>query len=189
MAHRVSWPVSAFWDYSISLYRRPRVQAVCLDLQRRHGLDVNLLLFACWLSSRGVKIDQATLARAQDAVAAWQAEVVRPLRALRRRLAAQISHAENGSLLARWPDLATALRSNVLSLELDGEHLAQLALTDVGADLKPTENPGVELAVLNLASFWPFRAEDAHNLQPLLEQAFPEAKDGQVTEALKSFPA
>ncbi|MGI9492931.1 MAG: TIGR02444 family protein, partial [Geminicoccaceae bacterium] len=50
----MDWPESPFWDYSLSLYGRPGVEQACLELQRRHGLNVNLLLFAFWLADRGV---------------------------------------------------------------------------------------------------------------------------------------
>ncbi len=183
----MSWPKSSFWNYSISLYRRPGIEAVCLELQRRHGLDVNLLLFACWLSSRGIELDPAALARARKAVVTWQTEVVRPLRALRRRLAARMDRADAGTLLACWPDQVAKLRQDVLTLELDGEHLAQLALTDIGVSLNATQSPGAELAALNLARFWSFCAEDVDGLEILLKQAFPDATSRQLVMALQAF--
>ena len=42
-----------FWDYSLALYGRPGVEACCLRLQDRLGVDVNLLLLCCWLAARG----------------------------------------------------------------------------------------------------------------------------------------
>lgn len=183
----MTWPKSPFWDFSLSLYGRPGVEWTCLELQRRHGLDVNLLLFACWLADQGIELDQAALARAEKAVSAWHIEVVRPLRALRRRLAARLDHAKPESLLGRWPDHVAKLRKDVMAIELDGEHLAQLALTGICVDLQPTREAGAELAGLNLARFWRFRPDDLDDLRILLQQAFPTATAKQLANALSSF--
>ena len=76
-----------FWDFSLAVYARPGVPAACLDLQDRLGLDVNVLLFAAWAGlGCGVRLSAEDLARVDSAIAPWRAEVVRPLRAVRRRV-------------------------------------------------------------------------------------------------------
>ena len=40
-----------FWEYSVQQYARPGVADTCLVLQDEHTLDVNMLLYAAWLSS------------------------------------------------------------------------------------------------------------------------------------------
>jgi len=40
-----------FWDFSLAVYRRPGVAAACLRLQDEAGVDVNLLLYFCWLAT------------------------------------------------------------------------------------------------------------------------------------------
>lgn len=76
-----------FWDFSLAVYRRPGVAAACLDLQDRRGADVNVLLFAAWAATAcGVRLTAEALARLDAAVAPWREEVVRPLRAVRRRV-------------------------------------------------------------------------------------------------------
>jgi hypothetical protein len=74
-----------------------------------------------------------------------------------------------------------------LRIELDGEHLAQLALTEAAADLQPTGQPGPGLAVLNLAQIWRFTADDLGELRTLLQQTFPAATEDQLTTALRSI--
>ena len=180
----MDWPDSPFWDYSLSIYGRPGVERACLELQRRHGLDVNLLLFSFWLADRGVDLDEATLALADQAVSTWHVEVIRPLRALRRRLAAQRVQADPKSLLGRWPDLVAKLQKDVLTIELDGEHLAQLALTDIGLGLRSTREPGAELAGRNLKQFRHFCSRDQDDLRTMLLQAFPAATEAEMIEAL-----
>ncbi|MGI9504973.1 MAG: TIGR02444 family protein [Geminicoccaceae bacterium] len=185
----MDWPESSFWNYSLSLYGRPGVEHSCLELQRRHGLDVNLLLFVFWSSDRGIEVHQAILARAEQAVSTWHVEVIRPLRALRRRLAAQRAKADPQSLLGQWPNHVAKLQKDVLAIELDGEHLAQLALTEIGEGLQPTREPGVDLAGFNLARFCPFCSHDLDDLRIMLKQAFPATTETEMTGALSSFQA
>ncbi|MFO1286955.1 MAG: TIGR02444 family protein [Rubrivivax sp.] len=90
-----------FWRFSLALWAQPPVVRACLALQDRHGADVNLVLLCCWMASRQQRLDRRTLARAMRLVGAWQADVVRPLRAARRALARALPAIEP----ARAPDL------------------------------------------------------------------------------------
>jgi uncharacterized protein (TIGR02444 family) len=171
----MDWPENPFWDYSIELYRHPEVEAACLELQERHGLDVNLVLLCCWQARRGVALDRAALARAEAVVASWQSEVVRSLRTLRRRLKARLADPEPGSVVELWPGLASAIRERALTLEIEGEHLGQLGLSRAVDGLPASAPPGVGLAASNLRAGWPFDGRDRHALRALLASAFPEA--------------
>ena len=76
-----------FWNFSLELYAGEGVAEACLDLQERRGCDVNILLFCCWLGASGRPTLTADRLRALlKASDAWQAEIVRPLRAVRRLL-------------------------------------------------------------------------------------------------------
>jgi uncharacterized protein (TIGR02444 family) len=180
----MSWPKEPFWDYSLALYTREGVAEACLELQRRHGLDVDLLLFACWLGSRGIVLDPAAAEQAREAVLAWQLEVVRPLRALRRRLGARLGNPKQESIHQLWADQAGTLRAGVKRLELDGEHLEQLALGRLGAAMTPAAEPGLPRAAANLASLFGFYPEDRTVLRRLLGAAFERAAPGTLEEAL-----
>ena len=72
---------SAFWDFSLAVYPREGVESACLELQERHRLDVNLVLFCCWVgaSGRGV-LEDDDLDRLLAATEPWQKEVVWPIR-------------------------------------------------------------------------------------------------------------
>jgi uncharacterized protein (TIGR02444 family) len=171
----VDWPANPFWDYAVELYRQKGVEAACLELQQRHGLDVNVVLFCCWLASRGIAADEAVLRRIVERAGAWQEEFVRPLRTLRSRLKVTLVEPQPGSIPARWPELIAALRRRVLALEIDGERLEQLLLAELAADLAGTATPGVALASINLRRYWRFAAADRAPLATLLQAAFPEA--------------
>ena len=132
------------------------------------------MLLCCWQASRGGALDPAALRRAQEAVASWQAEVVRPLRALRRRLKVRLADPEPGSVASAWPELAGSLRRRALALEIDGERLAQLALAHARSPAgRPGAPPGPRSPAANLRLYWPFDGRDRHALRALLAQAFP----------------
>jgi uncharacterized protein (TIGR02444 family) len=178
------WPANPFWDYALELYRRPGVEAACLELQQRHGVDVNIVLLCCWLAHRGVAADAAFLAQIAAAAEVWQQEVVRPLRAVRSQLKSALSAPQPGSIAARWPELAGALRQRVLALEIDGERVEQLMLAAFAADLSTETAPGVALASANLARYWRLGPPDRDALAMLLQAAFPDAPTSEIAAAL-----
>jgi uncharacterized protein (TIGR02444 family) len=180
----VDWPANPFWDYALELYRREGVEAACLELQQRHGLDVNVVLLCCWLARRGIPVDAAVLGGIAETTEAWQEEFVRPLRAVRNRLKTALAEPQAGSIAARRPELAAALRQRVLALEIDGERLEQLLLAELAADLTGGAMPGVVLAGANLCHYWRFAAADRQPLATLLQAAFPEAATSEVAAAL-----
>jgi uncharacterized protein (TIGR02444 family) len=180
----LKWPAEPFWDYSLALYGQAPVEAACLEVQRRHGLDVNLLLLCCWLGSRGVALGRRDLDELRRHVRDWQDEVVRPLRALRRRLKVRLAGVMGSGVVAPWPELAGALRARILALEFDAEHLEQLELGRCTASLAAIATPGVELAAANLARLWPFADDDRATLGALLAAAFPASGDVELAAAL-----
>jgi uncharacterized protein (TIGR02444 family) len=106
-----------FWRFSLAFYSRAGVAPALLGLQDRAGVNVNLVLFALWAGAcRGVRLAAADLARGEAAIAALDREVVRPLRALRRRLRE-----------AADPDMQ-ALRRRIAALELAAERHVQARL-------------------------------------------------------------
>ncbi|MFV0275847.1 MAG: TIGR02444 family protein [Parahaliea sp.] len=100
-----------FWQFSLDTYTRPGVAELCLAAQDRHGLDVNLLLFAVWLGRRGLALSQAQVAALLAETAVLRTSVIAPLRALRRQW----------KLLAE----AAALRPSLQALELAAERQLQ----------------------------------------------------------------
>lgn len=128
------------WDFALAVYAAEGVEAACLALQDRHGLDVNLLLYCCWAGLREpAALPPARLAAALAAVAPWQREVVAPLRALRRRLRRSVGEFA--------PAGTAPLRRAVKALELDAEYLALRRLAaHVAAASAGAEVAGAEVA-------------------------------------------
>ncbi len=133
------FPPSRFWDFSATLYARPGIAAACLRLQDRHGADVNLLLFAVWAAARGVTLDREAFRAAGQAVAGWQAAVVRPLRLLRRDLKMDPHGAS--------PDLAEIVRDRIKAAELDAEHVEQLILAQRRPGASDEASPAIRGAL------------------------------------------
>jgi uncharacterized protein (TIGR02444 family) len=110
----------AFWTFSCHFYQNQRVAASCLELQDRHGADVNLVLFALWAASRGRQLDAAAIAEADRVARPWREAITQPLRAARRAMKPP-------------PDGFDAvgvetLRQQVLAAELAAERLQQAAM-------------------------------------------------------------
>jgi uncharacterized protein (TIGR02444 family) len=110
-------PEEAFWRFSLAFYACPGVAPALLGLQDRDGLDVNLMLFGLWIgiSGRG-SLDCGALVAAKRVAGKMGAEIVEPLRALRRKLK---DHPDED---------VRRLRERVKALELDGEKLVQRRL-------------------------------------------------------------
>lgn len=116
-----------FWNFSLELYGAEGVAEACLDLQERRGCDVNVLLFCCWLAASGRPTLSADRLRAiLKASDAWQADVVTPLRAIRRKL-------KDGSWAGALPETVDAVRRRVADAELAAEHAEQLELANLYA--------------------------------------------------------
>jgi uncharacterized protein (TIGR02444 family) len=155
-----------FWDFSLEVYARPGVPEACVSLQDRQGLDVNILLYALWAGSRGRRLSKADCDALSAAASAWQDEVVRPLRSVRRAL-------KKTGVLAE----ERALRECVKRGELAAEQIEQRLLFDLGGlgDVVPDS---ISAAADNLllaarAGSAGTVEQDRHDLRVLLRAAFP----------------
>jgi uncharacterized protein (TIGR02444 family) len=128
-----------FWEFSLAVYGRPGVPAACVALQDRHGLDVNVLLFAAWAGvACGVALSAERLAAVDSAIAAWRQEVVRPLRAVRRRVKAEDD----------------ALYQRMKAVELEAERIQQDRLFALGG-LTPQPGGDARVALANMTLLLP----------------------------------
>ncbi|MGE4014540.1 MAG: TIGR02444 family protein [Alphaproteobacteria bacterium] len=178
----MDFPANPFWNFSLELYRAPNVAQACLALQERHGIDVNFLFFCVWLGRTGhgpyTRNDIAAFA---DRVAPWHEAVVKPLRAVRRRIKDPVG-AENR-------DLALAYRQRVQKIEIDAEHVEQVTLFEAVAQATPrAQEPAMaaDSAARNVMHYFALlgrrpTAGDVADLKLILGAAFAALTPKQVT--------
>jgi uncharacterized protein (TIGR02444 family) len=99
------------WNGIVALYADPALQHSLLRRQDEEALDVVLHLFTRWAAAQGHALDAAALAQAEALVAPWRAEVIAPLRTLRRSMKTQ----------SAGKPLCEAVRDTVKAAELAAE--------------------------------------------------------------------
>lgn len=143
-------PVPPLRDWAFAVYGRPGVEAACLELQDDHAMDVVALLWCIWAGRHLGAVDAETMERALAETGGWQAEIVAPLRSVRRLL-----RTAGGEDTAADRDVAARdrLRRQVADAELAAEEI-QLARLDAltgDAVVSPILGPPGAVAVrLNL---------------------------------------
>ncbi|MEQ9448645.1 MAG: TIGR02444 family protein [Rhodospirillaceae bacterium] len=134
------------WDFMTATYKEPGVEKACLALQKRHGADVNMILFCIWLAYRGAGSEHLAhyLGSALKLSRSWQSTMVEPLRTARNNLK---DHIENSGMSGADKDTAAALRERIKACELEMEHMETLALyalvpegEDKGIGTSPAES-------------------------------------------------
>jgi uncharacterized protein (TIGR02444 family) len=121
----VTEPQSRFWSFSLSVYGQADVRQECLELQDRHGLDVNMLLFCAFVGAvHGAILPERDLTELLAAVGDWHDGVVRALRNARRAL--KRFAGDRAPIGAS----AAALRTSVKAAELEAERIEQAMLED-----------------------------------------------------------
>ena len=137
---------SPFWRFSLTIYRVPGVPQACLTLQDKHGVDVNVMLYALFLAREGRALPSAELADIIAAMSSWKSNVVVALRGVRRVMKEPAD--AMGSAAAAFDSAAVlALRDRIKAVELEAERLQQEALYA----LKPAGEWGRALAPLEAA--------------------------------------
>lgn len=155
------------WDSAVRLYQKPRVSEACLRLQDALGVDVCLLLFALFAArERQVLLDEAGLEELDRVIADWRDQVIRPLRAIRRRL--------KSSPPREATSAAQALREQIKKSEIDAEQI-ELAMLARHFDERPgaaSAAPIDSASVLNeVAAFFAARAGGTAELTPEIQAA------------------
>ena len=142
---------SGFWDFSVRVYGQPGVADACLALQNQHGLDVNLLLYCCWIGGSRGAIRDSDLKSAFEFSATWSANVVRPLREVR----SWMKTAGHPSDCIPRAD-SMEVRADVKATELAAERLQQIGLESLSEPAPEQPLPAdqqLEATVSNLTGY------------------------------------
>jgi uncharacterized protein (TIGR02444 family) len=152
---------------------------------------VNVLLFCCWLGASGRPTLTAERLRAILKVSdVWQAEIVRPLRQVRRLL-------RDKAWLEALPETVDAARRRVADAELAAEHAEQLKLASLYAPPPDRERPvekRLRAAVGNLGVYAVCLgvvpdARDRADVVALMKATFPVLPDAEIVRAVGVVPA
>ncbi|WP_439105494.1 TIGR02444 family protein [Congregibacter sp.] len=76
---------SRLWHFAVDVYARPHVAELCLHAQEQWGVDVNLMLYTCWCTTQGRRLNAEDLYLAEARCKSWRDEVILPLRQQRKR--------------------------------------------------------------------------------------------------------
>jgi uncharacterized protein (TIGR02444 family) len=130
-------PDNDFWRFSLKVYEQEGVANECLELQERHGVNVNLLLFCAWIGTQAIALDRKDIEAAAQIVVHWDAMVVRPLRIARREMKAD-------------PDMAT-VRARAKALEIEASRSSRRCCLPMhgasGAQAPITEMPSLTMSI------------------------------------------
>ncbi len=167
-----------FWSFTLGLYGKPGVAPALIGLQDRLGLDVNMLLYCCWSGADGRSLSREDLKAVEAVAEPWQSEVVRPLRALRRRL--------KGGFGAMPAERVEAYRKRVNELEIEGEHIAQNAMGHQARGERQAGGSAAAAVVANLEVYLKLRhapvdAPERADLTTILRACCPEATADEIS--------
>lgn len=110
-------------------YARPGVERALLELQDRHGLNVNMILWCLWCAQQRRSPADIVIRNAEDLSRRWSSAVTQPVRKARQALSSPAFPAAGGD--------SESLRQKIKAIELDSEKMEQEmleALSDASPD-------------------------------------------------------
>lgn len=143
----MDFPTSELWNYSTQIWTLPEVETICLDLQDNYDANVNMLLYCCWIGDKNLSLNDDDLQALLDTVQPWQT-IIKPLRDSRKMMKQQ--------LIALPSSLIDQTVSNITEMEVNAEHMTQLALEKV---LRPEkispciEQSAIECSLNNIKTY------------------------------------
>ena len=154
-------------------------------LVERPATDSDALFVVAKGPNRGRALTPADLDAVVAVAEPWQAEVVVPLRALRRRL--------KGGFPPLPPERVEAYRKGFSDLEIEGEHIAQEAM-ERAMDSLPKAAPArsdAALAAANLRAYFGHQQKEigtveSKALTTILQACFPESPGSEISAALSA---
>jgi uncharacterized protein (TIGR02444 family) len=114
----------SLWTFSVSLYQQAGVEAECLSLQDRFGVNVNVLFLCLYAGAKfGAKLSRGDIEAAERLIVEWDTQVVKTLRKLRQLLKRNAERSE-------WPQSTELLRANIKDTELASERIESSMLQE-----------------------------------------------------------
>ena len=143
----MDFPKSEFWNYSTQIWALSQVESICLDLQNNYDANVNMLLYCCWLGDKNLSFNDDDLQTLLDTIQPWQI-MIKPLRDSRKMMKQHI--------IAMPADMIEQTIENISEMELNAEHMSQLALEKALKleDFSPCANlNNIECSLCNIKTY------------------------------------
>ena len=142
----MNFPDSKLWSFSEQTYSLPEVKDICLDLQNNFDADINIILYCLWIADKCIKLNQEDVKALIQATLPWQNSILKPLRDARKMMKQHI--------IAMPAELQEQTISNLREMELNAEHMSQMALEKIiDVNKSSQETPAVECATLNTSLY------------------------------------
>lgn len=128
------------WDYTLSVYARTRVKGLSLELNRRYGMDCNLLLLAAFAGVHGRSLSLQNWVLAREKVADFHDAYMQKLAALKKKIADD--PAMTPEVEKAWADLLlkTELQAEQVEQSLLWQHLSRVPLASADPQLSIEQN-------------------------------------------------
>jgi uncharacterized protein (TIGR02444 family) len=142
----MNFPDSELWSFSNQTYKLPEVEGACLELQNNFDADINIILYCLWVAEKGIKLTAEDVMVLIQTTLPWQKSILKPLRDARKMMKQHI--------IAMPSELLDLTVSNLGEMELNAEHMSQLALEKI-IDIEEEANmePAVDCATLNTSTY------------------------------------
>jgi len=143
----MNFPNSEFWNYSSQIWKLPDVENICLELQNNYDINVNLILYCCWVGDKNLNLNDDDLQILLDTIQPWQT-MIKPLRDSRKMMQQQ--------LIAMPANMLDQTIENISEMELNAEHMSQLALEKAlkPEKISPCENlNNIECSLSNIKTY------------------------------------
>jgi len=140
----MKFPNSELWCYSTQVYTIVEVEKSCLQLQNEFEADVNILLYCCWAGEKKCLLNNEELSAIQTVTTPWQ-RILKPLRDARQMMKQHV--------VPIPADQRQQTVTNMSELELNAEHMEQLALEsciDFTAKTPSSEQSSADCCAQNL---------------------------------------
>lgn len=162
----MDYPNSEFWNFSTQTWMLPDIEKVCLDLQNEFDVNVNILLYCCWIGNKKLSINDDDLQMLLDTTQPWQT-IIKPLRDSRKMM--------KQSLLAMPSEMVDQTLNNINEMVLNTEHMEQLALEKTLnlANVSPcSSQSSIECSLTNLVTYLSSieKISSTENLMPQLSE-------------------
>ena len=143
----MNFPNSELWNYSTQLWTLPSVETICLDLQNNFEVNINILLYCCWVGDKKLCLNEDDVQSLLDSIHPWQT-IIKPLRDSRKMM--------QQHLIAMPANMVDQTVSNMSEMELNAEHMSQLAIEKALKPEKITHTPdqsNIECCLSNIKTY------------------------------------